>query len=328
MRLILEIVPAGHEERAHHVSLISFPATIGRGYNNDVILTDPFVSARHLRIDCNGETWTISDVGSENGTTLNGKALGTETVRSGDVLRLGHTDVRLYAPHHAVSPAQILRGADLHDAAAWLLRPLHAWGALVLALLTTGLWAYIEIWNDQMGAVLATTGAGVLAAVFIWAGVWAAGGKLGGGGSRFRGHITAVSLYIIANAGAWYVESYADFMTGGRAAAGVSYSINALLLFLLLSTSLALASRMTAERRHLLAALLAGGMTLGAFGLNAVTADRFDPQPGYNAKLEPYLAWLAPVSSITDIVRDNNALFESFMSTDGATGPDLPQSGD
>jgi pSer/pThr/pTyr-binding forkhead associated (FHA) protein len=70
-------------------------ATLGRSRDCDVVLGDPNVSRRHAEIRALGDTWTVRDLGSTNGTTRNGRPLrGTEPLEPGDRLLLGTADVR------------------------------------------------------------------------------------------------------------------------------------------------------------------------------------------------------------------------------------------
>ncbi|MDM0047927.1 FHA domain-containing protein [Variovorax sp. J22R115] len=67
---------------------------IGAGRQNDIALGDDgFVSAEHARIDCTGTNLAIVDLGSRNGTYVNGAVLrdGARTVRPGDEIRIGHS---------------------------------------------------------------------------------------------------------------------------------------------------------------------------------------------------------------------------------------------
>jgi hypothetical protein len=66
---------------------------LGRGGDADLQLLDQGVSRRHLDIQYDGHTATAYDLGSTNGTTVNGHEVGSQVLRHGDVLRLGHTRV-------------------------------------------------------------------------------------------------------------------------------------------------------------------------------------------------------------------------------------------
>jgi hypothetical protein len=65
-------------------------ATIGRGRASDIVLDDPNVSRQHAEIRPRGGSWVITDLGSTNGSELNGRRLeGSEVLRSGDEIELG-----------------------------------------------------------------------------------------------------------------------------------------------------------------------------------------------------------------------------------------------
>jgi hypothetical protein len=65
---------------------------IGRGASADLVLEDPAVSSRHAAIRWSSGTATLIELGSANGTFLNGLKLGTRAVlKSGDQLAFGRS---------------------------------------------------------------------------------------------------------------------------------------------------------------------------------------------------------------------------------------------
>lgn len=69
--------------------------TIGRE-GSDVVLTDLEVSRRHARLRLLGERLAIEDLGSTNGTFLNGQRVtGVSELKHGDVLKLGNSSLRI-----------------------------------------------------------------------------------------------------------------------------------------------------------------------------------------------------------------------------------------
>jgi hypothetical protein len=64
---------------------------IGRGSDADLQLLDQGVSRRHIDIQYDGRSATVYDLGSTNGTTVNGHEVGSHMLRHGDVVRIGHT---------------------------------------------------------------------------------------------------------------------------------------------------------------------------------------------------------------------------------------------
>ncbi len=75
--------------------LDSAAITVGRGAPNDIPLEDDFASTRHARIEPRRDGVWIEDVGSTNGTSVNGVQLtGPRKLVPGDVVRIGQTDLR------------------------------------------------------------------------------------------------------------------------------------------------------------------------------------------------------------------------------------------
>jgi hypothetical protein len=68
---------------------------IGRDPGNDVVLRDDFSSARHAVISQDAEGWWVEDVGSTNGTFLNGDRVVHRTVlHFGDEIEAGRVRLR------------------------------------------------------------------------------------------------------------------------------------------------------------------------------------------------------------------------------------------
>ncbi len=63
--------------------------TIGRRVDSDVFLDDVTVSRRHAEIPRRGEGWFVLDVGSLNGTYVNGERVDETKLASGDELQIG-----------------------------------------------------------------------------------------------------------------------------------------------------------------------------------------------------------------------------------------------
>ena len=70
--------------------------TVGRGAQNDVSIDgDEFASAQHVRIEPRRDGVWVSDVGSTNGTYVNGSRIDRpRKLEHGDVVRVGETELR------------------------------------------------------------------------------------------------------------------------------------------------------------------------------------------------------------------------------------------
>jgi hypothetical protein len=93
-RLVVVKSPALVE--GDELQLDSSPLMLGRGSRNDVDLgRDEYASSEHARIEPRRDGVWIEDVGSTNGTYLNGTRLtGPKRLSVGDVVRVGETELR------------------------------------------------------------------------------------------------------------------------------------------------------------------------------------------------------------------------------------------
>ena len=82
--------------RSFERTLDSAPVTVGRGTQNDIALEgDDYASARHARIEPRRDGVWVEDIGSTNGTYLNGiKLTRARKLTPGDVVRVGETELR------------------------------------------------------------------------------------------------------------------------------------------------------------------------------------------------------------------------------------------
>jgi pSer/pThr/pTyr-binding forkhead associated (FHA) protein len=70
---------------------------IGRSLTNDIVLDDGRVSREHARLECGPAGCTLIDLGSSNGTRLNGLRVGRAVLKAGDVIGIGTSQIRYNA---------------------------------------------------------------------------------------------------------------------------------------------------------------------------------------------------------------------------------------
>jgi pSer/pThr/pTyr-binding forkhead associated (FHA) protein len=71
---------------------------IGRGREADLCLAEPTISRLHAAIEWDGECHTLQDLGSTNGTRVNGRPASRAELRDGDEIELGRLALRLRGP--------------------------------------------------------------------------------------------------------------------------------------------------------------------------------------------------------------------------------------
>lgn len=78
-----------------HYDLRGETITLGRAHDNSLPLEDPRASRHHCKIEFVDGNWMVVDVGSQNGTFLNGRRVRKSKLAIGDVVQLGGTKLCL-----------------------------------------------------------------------------------------------------------------------------------------------------------------------------------------------------------------------------------------
>jgi hypothetical protein len=91
----------GRRPGVSHVLVVDGPGTrhvleqgsnvLGRGTEADIRLPDTGVSRKHVDVQLDGGTVAVEDLGSTNGTLVNGRRVGRQELADGDVIRIGHS---------------------------------------------------------------------------------------------------------------------------------------------------------------------------------------------------------------------------------------------
>jgi len=79
------------------------PATIGRSTECDLHLDSASISRHHARVEWDWNCFVVADLGSRNGTRVNGAAISRAPLESGDVVAFGDVPLR-FVPEIAPAP--------------------------------------------------------------------------------------------------------------------------------------------------------------------------------------------------------------------------------
>lgn len=81
--------------------------TIGRVEDNTFQIAEPSVSSHHCEVFLRGNDVIVKDLGSTNGTFINGEKVSETTLKAGQILRLGQVEMRLETDAPSGSPKKL-----------------------------------------------------------------------------------------------------------------------------------------------------------------------------------------------------------------------------
>ena len=90
--------------------------TIGRSPDNMIVIEDASVSGRHAQLELSGDTYRLKDLGSTNGTRVNGAPITETVVRFNDRIRFGAVEARFEADKQGSQPLPTLGEIELKPA--------------------------------------------------------------------------------------------------------------------------------------------------------------------------------------------------------------------
>lgn len=182
-----------HRDVAARQRVAGNALTIGRAYDNDLVLDDPHVAAHHLRLARGDDgRWIAQDLGSINGLHADGERVRREHIVLGDdtTLQIGHTGLRLRTSAQAV-PAELP-----------IMRTLPYWPLALGCLALVFAFALLEQWfadSAEPKAIRYLSPLLALAAVVaIWTLAWSVLSRIFSGHARFGLHLLIVGAGLLA----------------------------------------------------------------------------------------------------------------------------------
>lgn len=161
----------------------AMPVRIGRAYDNDVLLDDPYVAAHHATIVQEDGQLIIHAEASHNGIVSNRQRLASLALDGDTAIRLGHTRLRVRAADHPVA-AEMLDSTNHH----WEGWP-PAFAGLGLMVLVALLSNFFSTTTEVELTGLITASTGIVSMLLVWSGLWSLANRLFGTSPRFGRHL-------------------------------------------------------------------------------------------------------------------------------------------
>ncbi|MBR0688465.1 FHA domain-containing protein [Bradyrhizobium manausense] len=182
-------------EVAARVRIAASEVRIGRGYDNDVVIDDPYVAAQHLRVVRRDDgSLFAEDVGSANGTFIDGSKtrLSDFVVDGKQPIRIGQTYLRIRDVDHEVE-RELIAPPERHVLPIILALVI---GVLILAIDALKIW--LTQTSEPRASAYFTPLLTVAGTLLVWVGLWALLCRIFTGRSHFLRNLLIVLIGLAA----------------------------------------------------------------------------------------------------------------------------------
>jgi len=303
--MFAEVLERNGEVRSR-MRIADAPFTIGRAYDNDLIIDDPYVAPHHLRIErADDGSLRAVDLATRNGLYLLGPPQRVQSAQIAPDLRvrIGHTQIRFRDTQFAVAPELEASASPRALRQAFSFYPvLIAAAALMFGDV------HLSTFEQIPPAQIVASVLALLLAAFAWAGIWAFFGRLATRHANFYAHGTTTLLGISAVVLTYELSGYVAFAFSSDLASSMTPLALAAVVGTMIYRHVRLVSRSSARRVASVAAivttLLAGSMWLVDYSASLTYSAELD----YTPYLKAPAFRLAPPESPQEFVVRSAAL--------------------
>jgi pSer/pThr/pTyr-binding forkhead associated (FHA) protein len=276
-------------------------ARVGRAYDNDVVLDDPYVAAHHLRISrADDGSLAADDLGSRNGLfDASGRRAARIALDGDRIVRIGRTLLRVRDEHHAVAPERpsFEPGGRARLAAGLSLA--------LFALLTFELWLG-ETTEPRVSRYVFPQLA-FAAIILVWTTGWALVSRLFSDSARFATHLAIALAGMLVYDVFDTLAEIATYALSLEAIARYRYVVGWIFVALLAFFHLrAIGARHLAVKGGIVAVLVA--TAVGAQTLVQAEAKRARGEPPYLSRLLPPSLRLRAPDSVAEFLSSSDTL--------------------
>lgn len=310
--LVLDILDRfGKVKERHRIERL--PARIGRSYDNNIIVDDPYVSPHHIELIEDGDGHIlVTDLNSENGLfSLHPlKRHEAITAKENQRLRIGHTDLRLRTTTYPVRETFIdrARPSRIH------LLLTNAVMLPVFWLLAAGVFAIYD-YQTSFSSITASSLVSQILPLFMfilsWSAAWSVVSKVVTHKFYFSYHAILTAVII---ASFYLIDPLFEYIEFVYPINGLAYSLtlilDLILPIVLIYGNLRQSTTLT-KRRAGTTAILTSFLAIGALQLvTYLNQPGFDAQPEYSGILKAPIFNVHHGQSINQFFADTKPLSE------------------
>lgn len=308
--LIIEEVSRG-QKLLHRYKIAKNTITVGRGYQNDIILSDPHICPNHLALKFDGNHWHIHDLNTINGTQFeDGKQnADNHLVQSGDLITLGKSQIRLVFPEHPVEETVAL--STFESFINFMRHPLALFISMAFFTLIAGTLFYLNKPTEVNFSQLFVPAIGMTLLFALWP-----------GGVALVSHLSKSEARIMAQLGVSFaffnlmwlsdvLESLVSFNSSSNfPLAALITLIPIALAFCLFWLNSYIGFHMSGKRRIVVSIAITTLLFGGSYLVQYSNKPEFNPRPQYNATLMTPTFLISSSSSVDKFIEDSSKVFD------------------
>ncbi len=311
--IIIEEISRSHK-MLHRYKLTQESVTIGRGYDNDVILSDPHICPNHIHIDFVQGAWKINDQSSINGSFLensNSKQQNADQhiINDGDIISVGKSQLRILFIDHPVTPT-------IHFSAfeSFINLMRHPVALFINITLFVGIAGSISYLSSPVESNYSQFFVNAIGMALVFA-LWPVGVALVSHLTKHDARIMTQLGFSFAFFNLLWLSDFIDTVVAFNSSSNSVVLLVASLLPLALAFCLFwlncyIGFHMTAKRRVIVSISITILLFAGSYLVQYSHKPEFNPRPSYNATLMAPVFLLTPSSSVGEFIDDSNLLFE------------------
>jgi len=310
--IIIEEITRNHK-LLHRHRLNQSEVCIGRGYQNDIILSDPHICPRHLSIKLLQGKWQLSDNNSVNGTLLENnkgkhKQAQQQEINDGDVILLGKSQLRVLFSDHQVE--QTVAFSPFESLIDIVRHPISVFISIVLFMLIAGNMSYLNQLTETNVSQLFVSAFSISLLFALWP-----------AGVALVSHLTKHDPRIFAQFGISFsffilmwlsdrLEKIVAFNSASDSMLGLLFNLLPLALaFCLFWLNSYIGFHVSARRRIVVALSITTLLFGGSYLLQYSKKPEFNPQPQYNSTIMAPSFLIAPSNNVETFVEQSSKLF-------------------
>jgi|TARA_B110000908_G_scaffold116967_1_gene137084 pSer/pThr/pTyr-binding forkhead associated (FHA) protein len=309
MAIVLELLSRKNIPLKHYKFEQDY-VCVGRDFNNDLRLDDPYVCPSHMLVAIDPETGKlmVNDCQSTNGIKVNNKFVRQATLNSHDIIKIGRTRLRIIDTK--VPLAEAIPLSELEDNISWLNQSFLAICLALFCLSFLLLSKHLSSVQEFSLIKALPSELGQLAVFCLWPLSFAILAKVVKKESHIVSQFSLTLLVVILANGLILLQKIAIFnINPGAWFTWIELVIFATLVSSFIWLSLFIAFHQTNHRRNIIACSITFSILAPIYALGFLNTDEFSARPHYNPILLPPTYNITSASQTGKFIIRANSLF-------------------